>query len=37
MLRRGVATVHSMEIFMFCLVLSFRCFEDLSIGLMRTL
>ena len=35
--RQGVATVHSMEIFVFCLVLFFRCYEDLSIGLMRTL
>ena len=36
-LRRGVATVHNMEIFVFCFVLFFRCSEDLSIGLMRTL
>ena len=37
LLRRGVATVHSMEIFVFRFVLFFRCFKDLSIGLMRTL
>ena len=31
------STVHNMEIFVFCFVLLFRYFEDLSIGLMRTL
>ena len=36
-LRRGVATVHNMEISVFCLVLLFCYSEDLSIGLMRTL
>ena len=37
MLRRGIAIVHSMEIFVFCYVLLFCYSEDLSIGLMRTL
>ena len=36
-LHRGVATVHSMEIFVFCHVLLFRYSEDLYIGLIRTL
>ena len=36
-LLRGVATVHNMEIFVFCFVLLFHYSEDLSIGLMRTL
>ena len=36
-LRRGVAIAHNMEILCFCFVLFFRCFKDLSIGLMRTL
>ena len=36
-LRHGVATVHCMEIFVFCFVLLFCYSEDLSIGLMRTL
>ena len=36
-LRCGIATVHSMEMFVFCLVLLFRYCKDLSIGLMRTL
>ena len=36
-LRRGVATTHRIEIFVFCFVLFFRCSEDLSVGLMRTL
>ena len=34
---RDEATVHSMEMLCFCFVLFFRCSEDLSIGLMRTL
>ena len=37
MLRRGVAPFHSMKFFVFCFVLFFRCSEELSIGLMRTL
>ena len=36
-LHRGVATVHSMENFMFCFVLFFRCSKALSIGLRRIL
>ena len=36
-LRRSVAIIHSMEIYVFCFVLLFRYSEDLSIGLMRTL
>ena len=36
-LRQGVATVHSIEIFVFCFVLFFRCSKDLSIGLVGTL
>ena len=35
--RRGEATVHSMEMLCFCFVLFFRCSEDLSIGLIRIL
>ena len=36
-LRRGEATIHIVEMLCFCFVLFFRCFEDLSIGLIRTL
>ena len=38
-LRRSVcvATVHNMESFVFWFVLFFYCYEDSSIGLMRTL
>ena len=36
-LRRGLATIHSMETFVFCFVLLFRYSKDLSIRLMRTL
>ena len=36
-LRHGIATGHSMEILCFCFILFIRCFEDLSIILMRTL
>ena len=35
--RRGEATVHSMEMLCFCFVLFFCCSENLSIGLIRTL
>ena len=35
-LRRGVALFIAWKILVYCFVLSFRCFEDLSIGLMRT-
>ena len=31
-LRRGLATIHNMEIFVFCFVLLFHYSEDLSIG-----
>ena len=36
-LRRSIATTHIMEILCFCFVLFLYCFEDLFIGLMRTL
>ena len=36
-LRRGEATIHNMEMLCFCLVLFFRCSENMYIGLMRTL
>ena len=35
-LRRGVAIAHNMEFLCFVLFFFFRCFEDLSVGLMRT-
>ena len=31
------STVHTMEIFVLCFVSFFRCYEDLSIGVIRTL
>ena len=30
-------TIHNMEMLCFCFVLFFRCFKDLSIGLIRIL
>ena len=36
-LYRGEATVHNMKNVVFCFVLLFRYFKDLSIGLMRIL
>ena len=33
----GIATIHGMELSVFCFVLFFHCYEDLSIVQMRTL